>query len=181
VFFTDEAAFTRDDTVNFHNLHTWTEISPHNILESSHQQRFSLNVWAGVLGNQLIGPYFIQHRLTGASYLEFLQKELLPHLLEDVPLAASFSMWFMHDGVPLHFSLVLRAFLNDRYPRQWIGRGGPTEWPARSPDLNPLDFYMWGHLKSVGYTTPVSDVMELQLHARTCAEEMECLSVCEDL
>jgi dissimilatory sulfite reductase (desulfoviridin) alpha/beta subunit len=27
----------------------------------------------------------------------------------------------------------------------------------------------------------VSDVMELQLHARTCAEEMECLSVCEDL
>ena len=22
-------------------------------------------------------------------------------------------------------------------------------WPARSPDLNPLDFHLWGHLKSI--------------------------------
>jgi hypothetical protein len=78
----------------------------------------------------------------------------------------------MHDGVPLHFSLVLRAFLNDRFPRQWIGRGGPTEWPARSPDLNPLDFYMWGHLKSVVYTTPANDVMELQ---------QKVVAACEDI
>ena len=23
-----------------------------------------------------------------------------------------------------------------------------VDWPARSPDLNPLDFCMWGYLKS---------------------------------
>jgi len=55
MFFTDEAAFTRDGIVNFHNLHAWADVSPHNILESRHQQRFSLNIWAGVLGDQLIG------------------------------------------------------------------------------------------------------------------------------
>jgi hypothetical protein len=30
-----------------------------------------------------------------------------------------------------------------------IGRGGPTAWPPRSPDLNSLDFYLWGHLKTL--------------------------------
>ncbi len=24
-------------------------------------------------------------------------------------------------------------------------------WPPRSPDLNPCDFDLWGHLKSVAY------------------------------
>jgi hypothetical protein len=36
-----------------------------------------------------------------------------------------------------------------------IGRGGPTAWPPSSPDLNPLDFYLWGHLKSLVYAAPV--------------------------
>jgi hypothetical protein len=71
VLFMDEAAFTLDSIVNFHNLHTSADVSPHNILESRHQQRFPLKIWAGVLGDQLIGRYFIQLRLTGASYLEF--------------------------------------------------------------------------------------------------------------
>ena len=25
------------------------------------------------------------------------------------------------------------------------------EWPPRSPDSSPLDFFLWGHLKSVVY------------------------------
>ncbi|RLU17341.1 hypothetical protein DMN91_009574 [Ooceraea biroi] len=29
---------------------------------------------------------------------------------------------------------------------QWIGRGGHISWPARSPDLNPLDFFV-GNVK----------------------------------
>ena len=33
------------------------------------------------------------------------------------------------------------------------GRGGPIAWPARSPDLNPLDFHLWEHLKSIVYAT----------------------------
>jgi hypothetical protein len=52
VLFKDKADFTRDGTVNFHSLHTWADVNPRNILESRHQQRFSLNVWAGILGDQ---------------------------------------------------------------------------------------------------------------------------------
>jgi hypothetical protein len=36
-----------------------------------------------------------------------------------------------------------------------------VSWPPRSPDLNPLDFYLWGHLKSLVYATPVNIQQEL--------------------
>ncbi|GFT29211.1 transposable element Tcb1 transposase [Trichonephila clavipes] len=34
----------------------------------------------------------------------------------------------------------------------------PVAWPSRSPDLIPLDFLFWGHLKSPVYETPVATV-----------------------
>jgi hypothetical protein len=61
----------------------------------------------------------------------------------------------MHDGVPAHFSRAVRDVLNNTYHDRWIGRGEPTAWPPRSPDLNPLDFYLWGHLKTIVYATLV--------------------------
>ncbi|GFT91410.1 uncharacterized protein TNCV_4285661 [Trichonephila clavipes] len=38
---------------------------------------------------------------------------------------------------------------------RWIGRDGPVNWPARSPDLFCLDFFLWSHMKSLVYTSPV--------------------------
>jgi hypothetical protein len=43
-----------------------------------------------------------------------------------------------------------------------MGRGGPVPWPPRSPDLNPLDYCVWGHVKSLVYTSAVDTVEELQ-------------------
>ncbi|GBM76658.1 hypothetical protein AVEN_94249-1 [Araneus ventricosus] len=53
-------------------------------------------------------------------------------------------MWFQHDGTPAHFSIDVRLYLNVTYSQQGIGRGGPVLWPARSPDLNCLDYFLWG-------------------------------------
>ena len=58
--------------------------------------------------------------------------------LEEVPFDLIQHMWFMHDGALLHFVLAARAILHQRFPNKWIGRQGPIQWPARSPDLNPL-------------------------------------------
>jgi hypothetical protein len=43
------------------------------------------------------------------------------------------------------------AFLNENYEGIWIGKGGPLAWPTWSPDLNPLDFFLWGCMKSRVY------------------------------
>lgn len=36
-----------------------------------------------------------------------------------------------------------------------------AQWPSRSPDLTPLDFYLWGRLKAIVYSTPVNTRDEL--------------------
>jgi hypothetical protein len=50
----------------------------------------------------------------------------------------------------------VRDILNDTYHDQWIGRGGPTARPCQ-PDLNPLDFYLWGHLETLVYAASVDN------------------------
>jgi hypothetical protein len=45
----------------------------------------------------------------------------------------------------------VRAYLDDTLPGRRIGRRGAIEYPPRSPDLTPLDFYLWGTLKDEVY------------------------------
>jgi hypothetical protein len=45
---------------------------------------------------------------------------------------------------------------------RWIGRGGPTAWPSSSPDFNPLEVYLWGHLNTRVYAAPVDNRKALQ-------------------
>ncbi|EZA62615.1 hypothetical protein X777_07429 [Ooceraea biroi] len=71
-------------------------------------------------------------------------------------------MWFMHDGAPAHFSRVARDHLNRNYGQRWIGRGGQVAWPPRSPDMNPLDFYLWGHVKSMVYRNAPNNIADLR-------------------
>lgn len=103
-----------------------------------------------------IGPVFLPPRLTGQAYLEFL-RDTLPPLLEDVPLADRQRMLYQHDGAPAHFSRNVRELLDRMFPDRWIGRNGPVWWPARSPDLTPLDYFLWGCIKEIVYKTPPRD------------------------
>jgi hypothetical protein len=65
---------------------------------------------------------------------------------------------FQQDGAPPHFARDVKNFLNATFPQHWIGRGGHISWVPRSQDLSPLDFFLWGHIKS---TTPVEDIDDL--------------------
>lgn len=38
----------------------------------------------------------------------------------------------------------------------------PTEWPPRSLDLTPADFFLWGYLKSVVSKTQPNSIEDLQ-------------------
>ena len=50
-----------------------------------------------------------------------------------------------------------------------IGR----DWPARSPDFNPLDFFLWGYLKSKVYTPLPRDLDELENNIRREVEALD--------
>lgn len=167
----DEATFTRDGINNCHNTHVWSVENPHAVHRGHFQQRFSLNLWAGLVNGQLIGPFVLPDRLTGNDYLLFLENDL-PALLENVPLNVRQHMWFLQDGAPAHFSHLVRQHLNNIFEIRWIGRGGPVPWPPRSPDLTPLDFYLWGMMKTKVYTTDILDLEDLRNRVHVAAAEI---------
>lgn len=152
ILWSDEASFKSDGTINRHNMHYWSETNPRWMREVQSQGRWSINVWCGILGGQIIGPFIFNETLNGERYLNFLRNEL-PLLLEDVPLAIRRDMFFQHDGCPAHFSLNVQDFLDKTYPDRWIGRGSLFHWPARSPDLTCPDFYLWGRIKDLVFAT----------------------------
>jgi len=93
---------------------------------------------------QINQNYFINGTLNSIKYDNFIHNDL-GILLEDVQLNIRRVMWYQHDGCPAHYGH--RITLNEIFSNRWIGRGGP----ARSHDIIPLDFFLWGTLKNIVY------------------------------
>lgn len=128
---------------------------------SNFQEQFSVNLLSGIVNGQLIGPFEIPDRLNGENYLHFLREDL-NGLLLDVDLDSCRDMIFQNDGAPRHYARNVREHLNQRLGDKWIGRGGPITWPPRSPDLNPIDFFVWGYYKELVYSKESRSLEELK-------------------
>lgn len=61
----------------------------------------------------------------------------------------------LQDSTPLHSTNAEQEHLSNCFGNRWIGGRGPVLWSARSPRLNPLDFYFWGHMRRFVYASPV--------------------------
>ena len=48
------------------------------------------------------------------------------------------------------------------FPGRWTGRRGSVDWPPRSPDLTPLDFFLWGVLKDRVYAEKPKTIRTLK-------------------
>jgi hypothetical protein len=81
--------------------------------EASHQHRFSLNVWAGIVDNHLIGPHILPNRLRVDNFLNFLENEL-DNLLDAVPLATRRDIRIQMDGAGPHYAIRVREWFNNR-------------------------------------------------------------------
>ncbi len=127
----------------------------HDILFTDEQQfkgngvnhNYSINVWCGIFGQHLIGPVFLPLNLKGDEYLTFLRDSLSSNL-HYIPPERRKCMWYMHDGAPPHSCQLVQNYLNKHFSNRWIGPGGSVAWPPYSPDLNPIDFYVWDKIKS---------------------------------
>lgn len=149
ILWTDEAVFTTAGMYNRRNTHLWATQNPKAYMEIKHQGRMSMNVWCGILKNRVIGPIIFQGSLTGNRYLEFLNNEI-EGLLEELSIREYNNIVWHQDGAPPHNVFQVRNFLNNRF-NQWIGTYGTINWPPNSPDLTPLDNFLWGYLKDDVY------------------------------
>lgn len=85
IMFSDEATFVMNGNVNRHNCRYWSRNNPGWMREHHTQYPEKLNVWAGIVGNKIIGPFFIEGNLNGANYLNLLENSVIPELVRLFP------------------------------------------------------------------------------------------------
>ncbi|GFU86159.1 uncharacterized protein TNCV_368171 [Trichonephila clavipes] len=60
-------------------------------------------------------------------------------------------LWFQQDGATCHTARATIDLLKDTLGDRLISRFAPVNWPPRSSDLTPLDYFLWGYVKSLIY------------------------------
>ena len=119
----------------------------------------------------LIGPYFFQAYVSSESYIQMLNEFYFPALAaRKIPLD---SVVFQQDGAPAHCSNRSLELLIAKFGDRLLSRRATDLWPPRSPDLNPCDFYLWGRLKQLVYSTPIPSLEALRERICACAEQLD--------
>ncbi|GFV41674.1 DUF4817 domain-containing protein [Trichonephila clavipes] len=152
ILFSDEAHFWLNGYVNKQNCRIWSEANPQMYVETPlHPEK--LTVWCALWAVGIIGPYFFKndegHNVTvnGDWYRAMITNFFIPELNNhDVQ-----ELWFQQDGATCHTARATIDLLKDTFGDHLISRFGPVDWPPTSCDLTPLDYFLWGYVKSLVY------------------------------
>ncbi|GFW87753.1 putative DD41D transposase [Trichonephila clavipes] len=152
ILVSDEAHFWLNGYVNKQNCRIWSEANPKVYVETPlHPEK--LTVWCALWAGGFIGPYFFKndegHNVTvnGDRYRAMITNFFIPELNNhDVQ-----ELWFQQDGATCHTARATIDLLKDTFGDRLISRFGPVNWPPRSCDLTPLDYFLWGYVKSLVY------------------------------
>ncbi|GFT63515.1 uncharacterized protein TNCV_869931 [Trichonephila clavipes] len=152
ILFSDEVHFWLNGYVNKQNCRIWSEANPQVYVETPlHPEK--LTVWCALWAGGIIGPYFFKndegHNVTvnGDRYRAMITNFFIPELNNhDVQ-----DLWFQQDGATCHTAGATIDLLKDTFGDRLISRFGPVNRPPRSCDLTPLDYFLWGYVKSLVY------------------------------
>ncbi|GFU50998.1 transposable element Tc3 transposase [Trichonephila clavipes] len=164
---TDEAHFWLNGYVNKQNCRIRSEANPQVYVETPlHSEK--LTVWCALWAGGIIGPYFFKndkgHNVTvnGERYRAMITKFFIPELNNhDVQ-----ELWFQQDGATCHIARTTIDLLKDTFGDRIISRFGPVNWPPRSCDLTPLDYFLWGYVKSLVYADKPQTLYHLEDNIR---------------
>lgn len=149
ILFTDESSFSLLGRHNPSVVRYWSRENKHFSVPLRTQYPQKVNVWAGILGDNIVGPFFIDGTLNAERYLHLLQNSVVPAVRN---LDVNFEeIWLQQDGCPAHNARPVQDYLSQTFPERLISTRGIIPWPPRSPDLTPCDFFLWGHLTQILY------------------------------
>ncbi|GFT00060.1 histone-lysine N-methyltransferase SETMAR [Trichonephila clavipes] len=90
---------------------------------------------------------FVENKINGDRYRATITNFFIPELNNhDVQ-----ELWFQQDGATCHTARATIDLLKDTFGDRLISRFGPVNLPPRSCDLTPLDYFLWGYVKSLVY------------------------------
>lgn len=173
VLFTDEFTFARDGAFNTHNKHVRANVNTH-----APQRRFSISVWLGIIGDNLIGPCILPECFNGKKYLTFLKK-VQPDLLEDEPTEIRRAPYEVEARWSTSSLCARSATLSGRdlsWPidlKRWFYRLTTTiAWPVIISDS-----FLWGKLDSLIYATFLESEEELVVRLSVAAGGVHAKSI----
>lgn len=166
VFFSDEAHFHISGSVNKQNMRYWSGENPRELHQKPlHCER--VTVWCAISVMGIIGPYFFEENeravtVNAARYRSMIEEFFIPSL-EEMNVR---DVWFQQDGATAHTARDSMNLLRQYFPDRLISLRGDLPWPARSPDLTPCDFFLWGYLKSLVYVDRPQTIDHLKNNIR---------------
>lgn len=166
IWFTDEKIFSLRQPKNSQNNRVYSSVEKKNQIPLNRllvpRQHFANSVMVS-LGVSTAGKtriYFLQNSINSAVYQTEILSLMLPEI-EDI----SLDYIFQQDGAPAHTSQATIQFLRENCPA-FIE---PPNWPPNSPDLNPVDYTVWGVLESMVYENGVPrDIEQLKERINLC-------------
>lgn len=143
VFFTDEKVFYLNPPVSSQYGRVWGAGRKRDLpVERLVRQRAKFSVQcmvsAGVCYSGKGHLHFVPEKAKVNT--ECYMTQLLPGLLQDCNELLGEDFTFQQDGAPAHSAQRTQEFLQLNCP-DFINK---SDWPPNSPDLNPLDFHIWG-------------------------------------
>ncbi|GFX92163.1 transposable element Tc3 transposase [Trichonephila clavipes] len=173
ILFSDEAHFWLNGYVNKQNCRIWSEANPQVYVETPlHPEK--LTVWCALWAGGIIGPYFFKNdegrnvTVNGNRYrvmnTNFFIPELNNHDVQE--------LWFQQDGVTCHTARATIDILKDMFGDHLIARFEPVNWPLRSCDLTPLNYFLWGYVKSLVYADKPQTLHHLEDNLRRVIAEI---------
>lgn len=141
---TDEAYFYLTESINKQNNRLWLTERPEDWIEKPLHDAKVL-VWCAVSCRKIYGPYFFEETVNQHNYLEMLKTFFWP---KHYRVKDSKKFYFQQDGARPHTANIVQEYLEGKFNVKFINK---TQWPPRSPDLNPCDYFLWGYLKSKVY------------------------------
>ena len=157
-FITDEAWFHLSGYVNSQNNRYWSSDNPHEFQEQPlHDQK--IGVWCAISSRRIVGPIFFEQTVNSNRYIVNILNPFLEQLTDE---EKSFG-YFQQDGATAHTARVTIERVHAVFgAERTVSRNSDTAWPARSPDLSPCDFFLWGSLKGQVYQNKPRTLEELK-------------------
>jgi hypothetical protein len=149
----------------------WAPCDPGIDVECREQGGQKLMCWAGVVQGKTIIHWFDPNiSVNGDTYLEML-KNVVWHQVRGV--ATTRNYWFQKDGATVHTTIRARPWLENKFGDRVFSRLTDRPWPAKSPDLSPLDFWFWSVAMAELRMVPPTTLNELKLAVEDFAESID--------
>ncbi|GFU23237.1 putative transposable element [Trichonephila clavipes] len=169
----DEVHFWLNGYVKKQNCHIWSEANPQVYVETPlHPEKRT--VWCALWAGGIIGPYFFKndegHNVTvnGDRYRAMITNFFFPELDNN----DAQELWFQQDGATCHTARATINLLKDTFGDRLISRFGPVNLLPRSCDLTPLDYFLWGYVKSLVYADKPQTLDHLEDNIRRVSADI---------